>query len=309
MARAMTRRVKADLALASCSLIWGATFVLVKNALADASVFVFLAARFVFAAILMALIFRRSLAKTTRAEVFAGAWIGVFMFAGYAFQTVGLASTTPSKAAFITGSSVVLVPLLHGLLWRKRIGAWIWMGVVAALAGLYLLTVPPSGLGHLDRGDAIVGGCAVMFALHILFVGHFSPKHSAGALSAHQITMTAVLSVLAVPVVGFTHWEPPRFHPASELLLAIIITAAFATALAFSAQVWAQQHTTPTHTAILFSLEPVFAAVASYIALGERLSHRAFAGAALILAGILIAELLGSTPVAPESPGPIGEAL
>jgi drug/metabolite transporter (DMT)-like permease len=304
----MTRRVKADLALASCSLIWGATFVLVKNALADASVFAFLAARFVFAAILMAAIFRRSLAKTTRAEVLAGAWIGIFMFAGYAFQTVGLASTTPSKAAFITGSSIVLVPLLHGLLWGKRIGAWIWMGVVAALAGLYLLTVPSSGFAHLNHGDAIVGGCALMFALHILFVGHFSPKHSPGALSAHQITMTAVLSVLAVPVVGITHWEPPRFHATSELLLAIAITAAFATALAFSAQVWAQQHTTPTHTAILFSLEPVFAAIASYIVLGERLSYRALAGAALILAGILTAELLGSTPAAPESPGPVGEA-
>ncbi len=87
-----------------------------------------------------------------------------------------------------------------------------------------------------------------------------------------------------------------------------MITAALATALAFSAQVWAQQHTTPTHTAILFSLEPVFAAIASYIVLGERLSYRALAGAALILAGILTAELLGSTPAAPESPGPVGEA-
>ncbi len=300
----MSRRLKADLALAFCALIWGTTFVLVKDALVEASVFAFLAARFVLALILLAVIFRAALAKTNRAELLAGAWIGVFMFAGYAFQTVGLASTTPSKAAFITGSSVVLVPLLHGLLWRKAIGAWVWMGVVAALAGLYLLTVPASGFAHLNHGDLIVGGCAVAFALHILFVGHFSPKHSPGALSTYQIGMTALLSLLAVPLLSATGWEPARFRMTPGLILAIVLTASLATALAFSAQVWAQQHTTPTHTAILFSLEPVFAAIASYVMLGERLSLRALSGAGLIFAGILMAEILGAAPAAPESPAP-----
>lgn len=300
----MSTRLKADIALAMCALVWGATFVLVKNALVDASVFAFLAARFVIATALVGIIFRGSLAQTTRAEIRAGLWIGVFMFGGYAFQTLGLVGTTPSKAAFITGSSVVLVPIFHGIFWRSRIRIWVWMGALAALAGLYLLTVPRAGLTDLNRGDLLVGGCAVVFALHILFVGHFSPKHSVGALSFHQIAMTAGLSLVAVPLMSATHLEATRFRPSPELLLALFITAVFATAFAFSIQIWAQQHTTPSHVAILFSLEPVFAGVTSYLVLGERLSGRALGGAVLILAGIVLAEVAGPAPVAAESPGP-----
>lgn len=256
---------------------------------------------------LMALIFQRALKKTTRAEIRAGAWIGMLMFTGYVFQTVGLLSTTPSKAAFITGSSVVMVPILQGIFWKSRIGAWVWAGAAAALAGLYLLTVPKMGLTGLNHGDLLVGCCAVAFALHILFVGHFSPKHSVGALSFHQVAATAALSLVALPIVTFTGWEPFRFRLSPELLLALVVTAAFATAFAFSVQVWAQKHTTPSHTAILFSLEPVFAGLTSFLFFGERLSFRALAGAALILTGIVLAEMKGGSPAAAESPGPVSQ--
>lgn len=300
----MSTRLKADLALASCALVWGATFVLVKNALADASVFAFLAVRFVLAAVVMAAIFWRALSKTNAGDLRAGAWLGLFMFGGYAFQTLGLVGTTPSKAAFITGSSVVLVPIFHGIFWRSKISIAVWTGAAGALAGLYFLTVPREGLGQLNGGDLLVGGCAVVFAMHILFVGHYSPKHSVGALSFHQIAMTAALSILAIPLASAARIEPPHFHLSSTLVIAVAGTAVFATALAFSIQIWAQQHTTPSHVAILFSLEPVFAGVTSYIWLGERLSGRAMGGAVLILAGILIAEMKGGAPVAAESPNP-----
>ena len=302
----MSTRLKADLALASCTLVWGATFVLVKNALADSSVFGFLAVRFVLASIVLAVIFWRSLASANAADIRAGVLLGLIMFGGYAFQTLGLLGTTPSKAAFITGSSVVLVPILHGIFWKSRIGVTVWIGALAALAGLYFLTVPREGLGRLNGGDLLVGGCAVVFAIHILFVGHFSPKHSVGALTFFQIATTAVLSILAVPAASVTHLEPARFHPTEGVLIAIVVTAVFATAFAFSIQIWAQQHTSPSHVAILFSLEPVFAGVTSYIWLGERLSGKAFSGALLILAGILVAEMKGGAPVAAESPNPGG---
>jgi len=195
----------------------------------------------------------------------------------------------------------VLVPIFHGIFWKSRIGPWIWLGAAAALAGLYLLTVPASGLGQLNRGDLIASGCTVMFALHILFVGHFSPKYSPGGLAFYQIAMTAVLAVAAVPFAAAFHWQVPRFNNSPNLWLAIFVTAAFATAFAFSVQVWAQQHTTPTHTAILFSLEPVFAALTSLIVLGERLTGRVLVGAAMIMAGIVAAEVLGGKPVAPDA--------
>jgi drug/metabolite transporter (DMT)-like permease len=300
----MSTRFKADLALGACTLVWGATFVLVKSALHDASVLAFIATRFVISTALMAAIFWRPLQKTTRAEIRAGATLGLLMFSGYVFQTVGLLGTTPSKAAFITGSSVVMVPILHGIFWRSRIGAWVWAGAASALAGLYLLTVPKSGLIGLNRGDLLVGVCAVAFALHILFVGHFSPKYSTGALSFHQVAATAALSLIALPIVTLTHWEPFRFRFTGELALALVVTAAFATAFAFSVQVWAQKHTSPSHTAILFSLEPVFAGLTSFLFFGERLSTRALIGAALILAGIVLAEIKGPAPAAAESAVP-----
>jgi drug/metabolite transporter (DMT)-like permease len=298
----MSTRLKADLALASCALVWGATFVLVKNALADSSVFGFLAVRFIFAAIVMAAIFWGSLARANAADIRAGIFLGLIMFGGYAFQTLGLLTTTPSKAAFITGSSVVLVPIFHGIFWRSKIGLTVWIGALAALGGLYFLTVPRDGLGRLNGGDLLVGCCAVVFALHIVCVGHFSPKHSVGALTFYQIGTTAVLSIIAVPVSSVTHLESARFHASGPVLIAIVVTAVFATAFAFSIQIWAQQHTSPSHVAILFSLEPVFAGVTSYIWLGERLSGKALGGALLILAGILVAEMKGGAPVAAESP-------
>lgn len=302
----MSTRLKADLALASCALVWGATFVLVKNALADSSVFGFLAVRFVLAGIVLGALFWRALKRANAADIRAGIFLGLIMFGGYAFQTLGLLTTTPSKAAFITGSSVVLVPIFHGIFWKSKIGLTVWIGALAALVGLYFLTVPREGLGKLNGGDLLVGCCAVVFALHIVCVGHFSPKHSVGALTFFQIATTAVLSMAAVPVATMTHLETARFQTSGPVLIAIVVTAIFATAFAFSIQIWAQQHTSPSHVAILFSLEPVFAGVTSYIWLGERLSGKALSGALLILAGILVAEMKGGGPVAAESPNPGG---
>ena len=131
-----SKRVRADLALGFCALIWGATFVAVKDALADVSVIVYIAIRFALAAVVMAIFFRRSLRGITRKAVWAGAQIGFCMFTAYVFQTAGLKYTTPSKAAFITGSSVVIVPLLLALFARRKINLWIWAGALSALVGL-----------------------------------------------------------------------------------------------------------------------------------------------------------------------------
>ena len=304
----MSRQLKADIALGLCTLLWGATFVVVKDALAYASVFAFMAVRFVLAALLMAVIYHKALRRLTGVEVWAGVQIGFLMFAGYAFQTFGLTRTTPSKAAFITGSGVVLVPVLMALFWGRRINRWVWAGALAALVGLYYLTVPTAGFTELNTGDLLVFVCAVIFALHIIFVGRYSPYHSVGALSFLQVATTALLTLLVLPVAVLTGWEPLRLAWKGELLAAVLVTAVLATAVAFSVQVWAQQSTTATHTAILFSLEPVFAALTSYAVLGERLGARALLGAGLILVGILLAELKGPAQAAADSPGPVAES-
>lgn len=309
MKTTVSKRLLADLALGFASLVWGATFVLVKDALADISVFAFIAVRFALAAVVMAVIFWRYIRKMNARTLWSGVQIGFFMFGGYIFQTTGLKYTTPAKAAFITGMCVVIVPLLLAIFARRRITRWVWAGVAAAIVGLYFLTVPPEGLGALNRGDPIVFVCAVMFALQIIFIGRYVGDHSVGALAFLQVATTAVLSTVFLPVFAAAGWEHPRLVWSHEVIWAILITAIGSTVIGFSFQTWAQQHTSPSHTAIILSLEPVFAALTSWLLAREHFGTRTLAGAALILAGILIAELLGPAPMAAESPEPVAGTL
>ena len=302
----MDRKVKADLSLMFCSLIWGATFVVVKTGLDHSSPFVFLAVRFTIAAGLMALLRPKVIGRIAKEEIFPGMRLAFFMFGGYCFQTAGLQYTTATNSGFVTGSSVVLVPLLLGVFWGRRLTNWIYGGAFAALIGLYFLTVPVEGLRYLNRGDVLTFVAAGFYAVHIILVGEYSQEHSVSALSLIQV---AGCALMAWPLMGFAgaiHWQPVRFDWGWSLYVSIVVCAVFATAVAFTVQLWAQQYTTPGHAAILFALEPVFAVITSYLLLHERLSARAWRGAGLVVAGILIAELLGE-PAAPEAPEPIFE--
>jgi drug/metabolite transporter (DMT)-like permease len=302
----MSQRLRAELALAFCTFLWGSTFVVVKNSLDQSSVFVFLAVRFSLAGMCMAVFRPRVLQSLQRDEIFAGVRLGFFMFGGYAFQTAGLQYTTASNSGFITGSSVVLVPLILAMFWGKRVTLWVYFGTIAAAAGLYFLTVPASGIAHLNRGDVLTFFAAASYAVHIILVDEFTREHSAAALSVLQVVACAGMAWLMAFGAHAIRWQAMRFHSGSALWIGVAVCAVFATAVAFSLQLWAQQYTTPSHAAILFTLEPVFAVATSYLVLGERLGSRSLIGAALVLLGILAAELLGP-PAAPESPEPTGE--
>ena len=307
----MSRKLKADLLLTFCAVIWGATFVVVKDALADASLFVFLALRFAVAAALLATIYRAELRRSgggvhKAGAIRAGVLIGCFLFAGFAFQTAGIRLTTPSKAAFITGFSAVLVPLLLAIFGNTRIRIWVWAGAISAVAGLYFLAVPAGegaavlwpahGTAGFNRGDLLVLCSAFLYALHIISIGRYTARHSAGTLSLVQVGTTAILSAIAAPLFFVNGWEVPYVSWTPRLIAAVLVTGVLATALAFSAQVWAQQNTSSSHAAILFTLEPVFAMVTSFVFLHERLGLRALLGGTLILAGILVAELGAAKP-------------
>jgi drug/metabolite transporter (DMT)-like permease len=291
-------RFKAHCALLLCSFFWGVTFVVVKDALADISVFGYLAARFALGALPMIWIYRDDLRNLTRDEMWAGIHVGLFMFGGYAFQTAGIARTTPSKAAFMTGWSVVLVPVFLAVIWRKTIGAWAWGGAAASFAGLYLLTVPKQGFAELNRGDLLVMGCAVLYAFQIIFIARYTGKYSLGALSCLQVILAGVGSAIAVPILNATGWEHFFVRFTFQMEFGVIVTAIFTTALAYPLLVWGQRHTTATNTALILTAEPVFAAITSFIVLHERLGGRPLAGAMLILGGICIAEWKGTIPSA-----------
>ena len=305
----MTRATKAHILLVLVTAVWGATFVLIKRALDDVSPLLFNAVRMSLAAVLLALVYARHFRQMTAASVRAGLVVGVCLWLGYEFQTTGLVYTTPSKSAFLTAVSVVLVPLFLALIFhRKRIPAWTLIGVGAAFAGLYLLTIPAGeGFGGVNAGDVLTMGCAVAFAFHIIFLGRATGQHRFEQISVLQTITAAVLMLVSIPIL-----ETPRVVWSQELLVAILITGAIGTAAAFSIQAWAQQFTPPTHTALIFSLEPVFAAITSYFVLHERLGWRGTLGAVLIVGGVLASELKGSSPgtsEAAEDGAPRGERL
>jgi drug/metabolite transporter (DMT)-like permease len=266
----------------------------------DASVFAFLAIRFAVAALSLAAFCFRDLRSLNAASLRAGAVMGCCMFGGYAFQTAGLELTTPSKAAFVTGFSVLLVPVFLGLFARQRIAPAIWAGALAAVAGLYYLTVPSSGFGDLNRGDLLVLCGSLAFALHIIAIGRYARRHSPRVLNLLQVTATMLMICLTGLLLKAAGRESFQVAWSARLVAAVILTGVLATAVAFSVQVWAQQHTSASHAAIVFTLEPVFAALTSFAFFHERLGLRALAGAALILAGILLAEFKGPAPAAAE---------
>jgi drug/metabolite transporter (DMT)-like permease len=281
-------------------MIWGATFVVIKDALPNISTIAYIAIRFGLAAGIMAAIYWRAIRTLTWPAVWAGAQIGMVMFAGYMFQVGGLRQTTPSKAAFVTGMYVVFVPIILALFGHRRISVWIWLGVILAIAGLYFLSVPPEGLSGLNHGDPIVLGCAFMFALHLIFISRGLERHSVAAISFLQVATTAALATALLPVAAIAGWEKPRIAWTGFLVFAILATAIGATVICFSLQTWAQKHTSTSHAALLLSLEPVFAAVTS-VSLGqEHLGRRMLTGAALILAGILLAEWKASPETGPS---------
>ncbi len=278
---------RADISLALITLIWGATFVTVKTALANVSTLLFLALRFSVAAVLLLVVFhgRPGAGKPSALAWKAGILAGVCLFTGYAFQTLGLHSTSPSKSAFLTGMCTVFVPIVAALAYRRRPGVSEAAGVAISAAGMALLTLDRLDF-HMGPGDVLTLGCALMFAVHIVVLGHYSKEISFESLSLIQIGTSAVLGWLT-----FSWWEPYFVRWTPSVITAIIITGALATALAFSVQSWAQRHTSPTRTGLILALEPVFAWLTSFLITGETLASRPACGAVLILAGILVVEL------------------
>ncbi len=282
----MTQRSRAELGLLFNVLVWGATFVLVKEALRDISPILFLALRFSLAASVLAVILYRRRPRPLRGrEVAAGALAGMFLFSGYLFQTVGLRLTSAPKSAFLTGLTSLVVPLLAALVYRIRPQVSEVLGVLVATAGLALMTLQGS-IANVSRGDVLTVVCAVGFAAHIVTLGHFSEQMSFEVLSVSQLA-AAALAALSL----FWWVEKPSVEWRPAVLYAILITGLLATALAFTIQAWAQQYTTSTRTALIFMLEPVVAWFTSYVMVGEGLSGRAAAGAALILGGVMLVEL------------------
>jgi drug/metabolite transporter (DMT)-like permease len=274
----------ADFALLAVAAIWGFTFTAVQRALDDAGPISFLAARFAIAALVLAAAFPRRALRINRKGLGFAVLIGLWLTLGYALQTVGLLYTTASRSAFITGTNLIFVPILAVAISRVRLRTTSVLAVPIAAAGMYLLTSPSTG--GLNRGDALTFGCALAFALHIATSERAAPHHDPVALAFWQILTALVASGLLLGIA-----ETPRLTLTSWTIAALAVTGVFATALAFTVQMWAQRRTSATHAAVIFAAEPVFAGVFSYVIQHERLALGALFGCALILVSILLTQL------------------
>ena len=296
--------------------VWGSTFVLVKSALTDATPGAFNLVRMTLAFAVLGVAYHRYWREIRAWQVGAGALVGLCLALGYQFQTTGLARTTPSKSAFITGLLVVMVPLLSIIPGLRPPGArpprWkAFLGAALAFTGIVLLTAPAAGpiagstslLGQTARllpdttsinlGDLLTLGCALGFALHCLALSHISPRIAFQPLALLQVGFCAVFMALSLPLIEHPHltWTP-------RLAVALGIAAVLSTAVGFSVQSWVQSVLPPTHTALLLTLEPVFAWITSFLVMGERLGLRPACGALLILSGIALTELMPQQQVA-----------
>lgn len=277
--------------LAIVTLIWGSTFVLVKDVVDLVPVLPFLAVRFAIGAgvLFVAVLMLNKWRGLTMRELLWGSITGVALGVGYTLQTLGLqdASTSASKAGFITGLAVVIVPVLSFLVLKHHLAKWTWAGVVLATSGLALLSLRLDQGSQVTEGDLLVLGCAFAFAIHILLVAHTSGWANPLRMTTVQVVVAGLLCGLGAAALGET---VPNMS--QEVLASAAFLGVAATALAFLVQVSVQRFTTAAHTALIFTLEPVFAAIFGIWLHNDVLGINGWIGAGLILTGMVVTELL-----------------
>ena len=272
----------ASVALVGVTAVWGSTFLVVQDAVARMPVMDFLAWRFLVASVVMIALRPTCLRNVTRLELLRGIGLGTVLGLGYIAQTYGLRYTSAAISGFITGMFVVLTPVMSWILLRRKTNRNTWMVVALATVGLASLSLNGSSVGI---GELLTLGCAVFFAIHIVGLGEWSSQYEPYAFSLLQIGTVAVISLIAAIPQGIA------VPPDPEVWGIVGITGVLATAVAFFVQTWAQSLVSATRAAVVMTMEPVFAGLFAVTIGGNRLTLRTIAGAACILAAMLIINL------------------
>jgi drug/metabolite transporter (DMT)-like permease len=269
------------LLLVAVTAVWGWTFVVVQDAISVYGVIPFLAIRFVLAGAALAPIYA---AKLTRRSLIVGGGIGVVLAAGYLFQTTGLLFTTPTNSGLITGLFVVFAPLADRLLFGANVSRQVVLAVALSLLGMVLLA--GGGPEGANWGDLLTLLCAAALGLHIALLSRYAASYHAGALTLAQILSMALLFLIVWPFFATVSLPP------SGVWVALLVTGILASAGAFLVQTTVQQHIPAARTAIILTMEPVFAALFGYWLAGDRLVAVQILGALMILSALVIGEVL-----------------
>lgn len=278
-----SRRV-ATLVLVGITAIWGSTFFLIRDLVVELPPTDFLAVRFTIAAMAMAIVFWRQMRALDRRQIQVGIGLGLLYAVAQILQTTGLAYTDASRSGFITGTYVVLTPILTAILLRERIPRSTWVAVVMATAGLATMSLSGFGFGF---GESVTLLSAVFYALHIIGLGRHSSAAAAAGLSCVQMIVIAAVSLVAAAPGGIS------LPQGTGAWASVLYMALMAGAVAIWGQTWAQSHLPATRAAIVMTLEPVFAAAFAVTLGGESMTARMLLGGALVLAAMYTVELIG----------------
>ncbi len=290
-------KYKSEAILILVTLLWGATFVIVKEALNDVSSMAFIAIRFLIAALILLPFMRNK--SFTKQNVRAGVLLGVLLFMGFATQTVGLKYTSATISGFLTGTAVIMIPILQIIIEKRVPTKGVVIGAFMVMIGIaFLSSGGNSILGLLNDlgknfniGEGLTIVCALFFALYIIYLDVETSKYDFWTLLFLQIVTTAVLSILFLGVFTQTNLEPLKLNFTSNLVWAIFYTSIFATLITTALQTKYQKNVTPAKAGIIFSFEPIFAATFAFFLLGEKITNFGYLGAGLIMLGLLVSEL------------------
>ncbi|MGD1006568.1 MAG: DMT family transporter [Ignavibacteriaceae bacterium] len=293
------KKYSAESILLIITLIWGATFAIIKLALVNVSPMVFISIRFSFAAILLLPFFLKKSKNISRSAILSGLLLGVMYFLGFSTQTIGLNYTTATKSGFITGTCVLFTPIFQYLFEKKKPGKGNLIGVFFVLTGLILLSSKGNSIldifhelgSGFNIGDFFTLLCAVFFAMYIVYLDIISKKYDYLLLVFLQISITAVMGIISVIILSVSGLENIKFMFSGSLIFAFLYTSILATVLTTTFQTKYQKIVTPTKAGIIFSFEPVFSAVIAYYFIHEKISRFSFIGGILIFAGLLVSEL------------------
>jgi len=291
-----------ETALLLMTLIWGATFVIVKQSLNDASTMLFIAMRFSLAGIILffVLLFRKQ--KIIKEAIVPGIILGVVLFLGFATQTIGLKYTSATKSGFITGSCVVMIPIFQMVIEKKTPRKGVSIGAVIVFLGILLLSSRGNTLrnflkevgANFNFGDGITLLCAVFCAIYIVLIDIIAPKHNFWILLFAQIFVVAVLSLIAALLFKTVSIEPLRINFTPLLIFGVLYTGILATLLTTAIQTKYQKFVSPAKAGIIYSFEPVFSAIYAFFLLNEKMSNFGLFGCALIFLGLIVSEVVDS---------------
>ena len=289
------KALRGSLLLLLGAAVWGAAFVAQRVGMDHMGPFTFNGVRMLLAWLVMIpvaffLEARKKAAGCMPADVkeqrIAGLLCGVLLFVASSLQQIGLVSTSAGKAGFITALYVVLVPVAAWLLFRKNPGRVIWLGVVIAVAALWLLCMPAGGGLELQSGDLLVLGCAVCFTFQILCVDHYAPRVSGVRLARDEFLVTGGLSLLVALGTETITWESIR-----EALIPILYAGIMSGAVGYTLQVLGQRDTDPTVASLIMCMEAVFALLTGALLLGEKMTVRETVGCVLMFFAVILAQL------------------